>query len=183
MLNHEVAPAVLLTGLWTPLVVALLTVAATVAVAMMSARVDDLRRAERLTRVLKGMTDSSERELVATVRDDYAVSWALRQAAPVSRGLRRLAAAMTVAGGVALTAATLVGLYVGLGFGTVSDWFFWVYYSVAVALLLGAGWVRRLAERRGRSWILAERARRGLREPLLDDLRRESAAPARMKTS
>ena len=179
MLHQEVARAALLTGLWTPLVVALITAVASVMIAVLSTRADDLKRAERLSQVLEDMDPSPERDVVAIVRDDYAVSWALRQAAPVAHGMRRTMAVMTVAGGVALFGAILVGLYVGLGYGTVSDWFFWVYYSVGLGLLLGARLLRAVAIRRGRVWITAERARRGLRAPLHDDLRREAAATTR----
>jgi hypothetical protein len=175
MLHEDVARSVLLTGLWTPLVVALITVAASVAIAAMTARADDLKRAERLSQVLSEMDASPERDLVATLRDDYAVGWALRRAAPVGHGLRRVITVVTVAGSVALFGAVLVGLYVGLGYGTVSDWFFWVYYSVGLILLLGAGWLRRIDARRARVWIRAERARRDLREPLHEGLRREAA--------
>lgn len=176
MLYLEVSRAALLTGLWTPLVIALITVAAGLVTAMMSSRVDDLKRAERLSQVLAQMEPTPERDVVATVRDDFAVSWSLRQAAPVAHGLRRVSTVMTVAGGVALFGAILVGVYVGLGYGTVSDWFFWVYYSVGLVLLVVARLLRAVSNRRGRRWIRAERVRRGLREPLHDDLRREAKA-------
>ena len=174
MLHVEAANTVLLTGLWAPLVVALITAAASVVIARMNVRADDLRRAERLSQVLGGMDPSPERAVVETIRDDYAVSWALRQAAPVDHRLRRGVTVLTVAGGVALGGSILVGVYVGLGYGTVSDWFFWVYYGLGLALLLGASGLRAIATRRGREWIRAERARRGLREPLHEDLRREA---------
>lgn len=73
------------------------------------------------------MEASPERVVVSTIRDDYAVSWALRQAAPVNHALRILAFILTMLGGIALTGAILVGIYVGLGYRAVSDWFFWVY--------------------------------------------------------
>lgn len=174
MLHVEASNTVLLTGLWTPLVVALITAAASVVIARMSVRADDLKRAERLSQVLGEMAPSPERSVVETVRDDYAVSWALRQAAPVDHRLRRGIAVLTVAGGVALVGSILVGVYVGLGYGTVSDWFFWVYYGVGLALLLAASWLRAIAARRGRVWIREERARRSLREPLHEDLRLEA---------
>lgn len=178
MLQFEQAGTALLTGLWTPLVVALITVAASVTVALANVRADDLKRAERLGQVLAQMAPSPEREVVATVRDDFAVAWALRQAAPVDRRLRRVAVVLAVLGGVALFGAILVGLYVGLGYGRVSDWFFWVYYSVGLALLFAAAGLRRLAHRRASAWIAAERARRGLRHPLHTGLRAEAATDA-----
>lgn len=176
MLQFEQAGTALLTGLWTPLVVALITVAASVTVALANVRADDLKRAERLGQVLAQMEPSPEREVVATVRDDLAVAWALRQAAPVDRRLRRAAMVLAALGGVALFGAILVGLYVGLGYGRVSDWFFWVYYSVGLALLVAAAVLRRLAHRRADAWIAAERARRGLRHPLHTGLRAEAEA-------
>ena len=173
MLHFEEPDAVLLTGLWTPLVVAVITAVASVAIARMSARDDDLRRAERLSRVLSDMEPSRGRIVVATIRDDYVVSWALRQAAPVDHRLRRTVSVLAIAGGIALGGAVLVGLYVGLGFGTVSDWFFWIYYGIGLAMLLMAGWLRTISVRRARVWMRAERERRGLREPVHEDLRRE----------
>lgn len=179
MLHVEASDAALLTGLWTPLVVALITAAASVVIARMGVRTDDLRRAERLSQVLGDMEPSPERTVVATVRDDYAVSWALRQAAPVDHRLRRGVSVLTVVGSVSLGGAILVGLYVGLGYGTVSDWFFWVYYGVGLALLLAASRLRAIGTRRGRAWMRAERERRGLREPLHEDLRLEAAGSSR----
>ena len=175
MLHVEAGDAALLTGLWTPLVVALITAAASVMIGLMSARADDLKRAERLTQVLGGMEASPEKEVVATIRDDYAVGWALRQAAPVEHWLRRVILVLNALGGVALAGAIVVGVYVGLGYGTVSDWFFWVYYSLGLALLIAARMLRGVATRRSRVWIRAERARRGLREPLHQGLREESS--------
>ena len=174
MLHLDVSRAALLTGLWTPFVIALITVAASFVIAVLNTRVDDLKRAERLSQVLGEMKPSPERDVVAVLRDDYVVGWSLRQAAPVSHGLRRLSIVMTAVGGVALFGAILVGLYVGLGYGTVSDWFFWVYYSIGLLLVVGAQVLKAVAVRRGRTWIGAERARRGLREPLHYDLRREA---------
>ena len=177
MLHAGEVSTALLTGLWTPLAVAVITAAASGVIAVMNVRGDDLKRAERLSQVLDGMEPSPERTVVATIRDDFAVGWALRQAAPIDHRLRRIAAVLTVAGGVALAGAIVVGVYVGLGYGTVSDWFFWVYYSLGLALLLGAVWLRAIARRRARVWIRAERARRGLREPLHQHLRREATDP------
>ncbi|MGR0218394.1 hypothetical protein [Agromyces sp. ZXT2-6] len=180
MVQLEQAGTALLTGLWTPLVVALITAAASVTIALANVRADDLKRAERLGQVLAHMAPTPEREVVAAVRDDLAVAWALRQAAPVDRRLGRIAAVLAALGGVALFGAILVGLYVGLGYGRVSDWFFWVYYSVGLALLAAAAVLRRLAHRRAAAWIAAERARRGLRPPLHAGLRVEAeAAPER----
>jgi hypothetical protein len=181
MLHFEEPNAVLLTGLWTPLVVAVITAVAGVAIARMGARDDDLRRAERLSQVLSDMEPSRGRTVVAAIRDDYVVSWALRQAAPVDHRLRRTVSVLAIAGGVALGGAVLVGLYVGLGFGTVSDWFFWVYYGVGLAMLLMASWLRTISVRRARVWMRAERERRGLREPVHEDLRREvTGTPRRL---
>ncbi|MEI5584168.1 MULTISPECIES: hypothetical protein [unclassified Agromyces] len=182
MRHLEQAGPELLTGLWTPLVVALITTAASVFIALQNVRSDDLKRAERLGTVLSQMPPSPERNVVATVRDDLAVSWALRQAAPVDRRLRRAATVLSTLGGVALVGAILVGLYVGLGYGRVSDWFFWVYYSVGVVLLLGAAVLRRLARRHAGAWIAAERARRGLRPPLHTGLRAEAEVQAERPT-
>jgi hypothetical protein len=180
MRHLEQAGPELLTGLWTPLVVALITTAASVFIEVQNVRSDDLKRAERLGNVLSQMPPSPERNVVATVRDDLAVAWALRQAAPVDRRLRRAAAVLSALGGVALFGAIMVGLYVGLGYGRVSDWFFWVYYSVGLVLLLGASVLRRRARRDVGTWMAAERTRRGLRPPLHTGLRAEvdrTAAP------
>lgn len=179
MLHTEAADAALVTDLWAPLAVALITAAGSVVIGLMGVRADDLKRAERLSTVLDSMEPSPERTVVATVRDDYAVSWALRQAAPVERGLRWVIRVLTVLGGLALGGAIVVGVYVGLGYVRVSDWFFWVYYGAGLSLLLGAAWLRALANRRGRLWIEAERARRALREPLHEKLRLEATGTAR----
>jgi hypothetical protein len=179
MLHTDAAETALVTGLWAPLAVALITAAGSVAIGLMGRRADDLKRAERLSQVLDSMEPSPERTVVATIRDDYAVSWALRQAAPAEHGLRWGIRILTVLGGIALAGAILVGIYVGLGYGRVSDWFFWVYYGVGLSLLLGAGWLRAVANRRGRVWIGAERSRRALREPLHENLRLESTGPTR----
>lgn len=178
MLQLEQAGTALLTGLWTPLVVALITVAASVTVALANVRADDLKRAERLGQVLAQMEPSAERDVVATVRDDLAVAWALRQAAPVDRRVRRVAVVLASLGGVALFGAIMVGLYVGLGYGRVSDWFFWVYYSAGLALLVAAAVLQRFAHRRAAGWIAAERTRRGLRDPLHTGLRAEADVAA-----
>ena len=173
MREGSVIESVLLTGLWTPLAVALITAAASILIAVVSTRADDLKRADRLSQVLAGMAPSAEREFVATLRDDYAVSWALRQVAPVDDRLRWAVLALNSLGGIALGGAIAVGVYVGLGLGTVSDWFFWVYYGAGLGLLLVARVLRAVATRRRRVWIRAERSRRGLREPIQDRLRRE----------
>ena len=65
-----------------PIVVALVTVAGAILVPRLNAGSDDLRRAEQLTAILEGMSDSPDRDLVRRVRDDHASSWALRAAAP-----------------------------------------------------------------------------------------------------
>lgn len=179
MLHTEAAEAALVTDLWAPLAVALVTAAGSVVIGLMGVRADDLKRAERLSTVLDSMEPSPERTVVATIRDDYAVSWALRQAAPVEQGLRWVIRVLTVLGGLALLGAIVVGVYVGLGYVRVSDWFFWVYYGVGLSLLLAAFWLRAVANRRGRVWIGAERARRALREPLNEKLRLEATAAAR----
>ena len=107
MLHAEGSAATLVTGLWTPLAVALITAAASVAIALMSTRADDLKRAERLSQVLTGMEESPERVVVSTIRDDYVVSWALRQAAPVNHALRILVFILTMLGGIALAGRDL----------------------------------------------------------------------------
>ena len=182
MLHVEVGTTALLTGLWTPLAVAAITAAASVVIAVMGVRTDDLKRAERLSEVLTDMEPSPEKSVVATIRDDFAVAWALRQAAPVDHRLRRIIVILSTAGGMLLAGAIVVGVYVGLGYGTVSDWFFWVYYSLALALLLFAWWARAIAARRSREWIRQERSRRALREPLHEDLRREATTPSSRST-
>lgn len=179
MLHTEAAEAALVTDLWAPLAVALVTAAGSVVIGLMGVRADDLKRAERLSTVLDSMEPSPERTVVATIRDDYAVSWALRQAAPVEQGLRWVIRVLTVLGGLALLGAIVVGVYVGLGYVRVSDWFFWVYYGVGLSLLLAAFWLRAVANRRGRVWIGAERARRALREPLNEKLRLEATGTSR----
>lgn len=179
MLHTEAAEAALVTDLWAPLAVALVTAAGSVVIGLMGVRADDLKRAERLSTVLDSMEPSPERTVVTTIRDDYAVSWALRQAAPVEHGLRWVIRILTILGGIALLGAIVVGVYVGLGYVRVSDWFFWVYYGAGLSLLLGAAWLRAVANRRGRVWIRAERARRALREPLNENLRLEATGTSR----
>jgi hypothetical protein len=179
MLHTEAADAALVTDLWAPLAVALITAAGSVVIGLMGVRADDLKRAERLSTVLDSMEPSPERTVVATIRDDYAVSWALQQAAPVEQGLRWVIRVLTVLGGIALGGAIVVGVYVGLGYVSVSDWFFWVYYGVGLSLLLAAAWLGVVANRRGRAWIGAERARRALREPLHETIRLETTGKTR----
>ena len=60
-------------------------------------------------------------------------------------------------GGVALAGAILVGIYVGLGYGVVSDWFFGVHYSAGLLMLLTTGGLHAITARRARTWVRAER--------------------------
>ncbi|MEV1130428.1 hypothetical protein [Agromyces sp. NPDC049794] len=63
-------------------IVAILTALAALLAPRLGARHDDLEQAERLTTLLPDLA-SPERELLHQLRDDHAVVWALRQAAPV----------------------------------------------------------------------------------------------------
>ena len=71
-----------------PILVALVTAATAIIAPRLAARSDDLKRAERLTKLLDDLSPSPQRELLEQLRDDYATVWALRQAAPTFSHLR-----------------------------------------------------------------------------------------------
>ena len=166
MLHAVDSPATLAGENLIPVVVTLLTIAGAVLVPVLNAYADDLKRAERLTAVLDGMARSPERRLVERVRDDYALTWALRQSAPSYRVLQSL-------GGVAYLGGLLVlilgPLYLLLVPGY-QPWF-WAYYLGAAVLLGLGGVLRRVRTMRQREWMSSERQRRGLRAP--EDHRRD----------
>jgi hypothetical protein len=148
-----------------PVVVTLLTVAGAVLVPLLNAYADDLKRAERLTAILDGMARSPERRLVEQLRDDYAVVWALRQLAPSYRWLRTLGG-IAYAGGVLVLVLGPLYLLLVPGY---QPWF-WAFY-VGGGAMLGLGvLLHHLRTVRQRSWMSAERERRGLRAPENDRL-------------
>jgi hypothetical protein len=148
-----------------PVVVTLLTVAGAVLVPLLNAYADDLKRAERLTAILAGMARSPERRLVEQLRDDYAVVWALRQSAPSFRSLRTLGR-VAYCGGVLLLILGPLYLLLVPGY---QPWFWAFYVGGAVMLGLGA-LLHQIRRVRQRSWMKAERERRGLRAPENDRL-------------
>jgi hypothetical protein len=143
-----------------PVVVTLLTVAGAVLVPLLNAYADDLKRAERLTAILDGMARSPERRLVEQLRDDYAVVWALRQSAPSFRWLRTLGR-VAYSGGVLVLILGPLYLLLVPGY---QPWFWAFYVGGAVMLALG-GLLHHVRAVRQRSWMSAERERRGLRAP------------------
>lgn len=143
-----------------PVVVTLLTIAGAVLVPVLNAYANDLKRAERLTAILDGMAGSPERRLVERARDDYAVTWALRQSAPPFLWLRNLGGAAYFGGVLVLI---LGPLYLLLAPGY-QQWF-WAYYLGAAALLVLGGLLHHARTVRQQKWMSAERERRGLRAP------------------
>lgn len=141
----------------------LITVAASLVMAVLNTPVDNLELAERLSQVLGKMDPSPERDVVALVRGangfEYPAPRVYGDDAPGRRGTLRCDVGRRVrrAGVRHSERLVLSGLLlhrlVAGGRSTTSK---------AVAI------------RRGRRWIRAERVRRGLREPLHCDLRRDA---------
>ena len=150
-----------------PVVVALVTATTAIIAPRLAARGDDLRRAERLTELLADLPAAPQRELIEQLRDDYATSWALRQAAPAFPGLRAVSRAAYFAGILVLIIGPL-SLLLTPGM----QWWYWAYYLGGAALLLIGIALGRRRMMRQRRWMAGELRRRGLRSPLdrsLDD--------------
>jgi hypothetical protein len=144
-----------------PIVVALVTVAGAILVPRLNAGSDDLKRAEQLTTILEGMSDSPDRDLVRRVRDDHASSWALRAAAPTYPRVRAAGQAAYYAGLLVLVVSA-VALILAPGY----QWWFWAWYLFGAALLVVGGVLGHRRSVRRREWMSAERRRRGLRAPV-----------------
>lgn len=144
-----------------PILVTVLTVAGALVAPRLNASADDLKRAEQLTNVLEGMTDSPDRDLVRQVRDDHAAAWALREAAPTFTRLRAAGLAAYYSG-ILVLVVSAIQLILTPGY----QWWFWAWYLVGAALLLAGGILGHLRSMRRREWMSAERRRRGLRPPV-----------------
>jgi len=157
-------------------IVAILTALAALLAPRLGARHDDLQQAERLTTLLPDLA-SPERDLLQQLRDDHAVVWGLRQAAPVLPRLRLLVR-IAYYGGILVLLAAPVALLLTPGY----QWWFWIAY-LAGAVLLAVGVVLdRVRANRRRAWMSAERARRGLRVPVDDRLSLEVVSDAERRT-
>lgn len=163
MLHFEPAGAATTGQMVVPILVALLTIAGAILAPRLNAHPDDLKRAESLTALLADLPPSPERELLQQVRDDSAVDWALRQAAPT---LPRLRALVRVAyyGGIFVLLAAPVLLLLTPGF----QWWFWMVYLTGAVLLAVGALLDRIRSARRRAWMSAERTRRGLRSAAHD---------------
>ncbi|WP_448810665.1 hypothetical protein [Agromyces bauzanensis] len=169
---EQIGPAV--TGeAFVPIIVALLTVAGAILVPRLNAHPDDLKRAESLTALLADLPPSPQRDLLEQVRDDHAIVWALRQAAPTLPGMLVLVR-IAYYGGVAVLLAAPVSLLLTPGY----QWWFWIAYLAGAALLGVGAAVDRIRSARRRAWMSAERASRGLRAPVDDRLFLEVASDA-----
>lgn len=144
-----------------PILVAVLTAAGALIAPRLNAAADDLKRAEQLTTVLEGMTDSPERDYVRHVRDDHATAWALSAAAPRLPRLR-IAGLAAYYSGILVLVVSAIALILAPGY----QWWFWAWYLVGAALLLAGGILGHLRSMRRREWMSAERRRRGLRPPV-----------------
>ncbi|WP_448812227.1 hypothetical protein [Agromyces bauzanensis] len=140
-----------------PIIVAVLTIAGAILAPRLNAHPDDLKRAESLTALLANLPPSPARDLLQQVRDDSAVSWALRQAAPTLPGLRMLVRTAYYGGIVVLLAAPVL-LLLTPGY----QWWFWMAYLAGAVLLAVGAILDRVRSARRRAWMSAERERRGL---------------------
>lgn len=154
-----------------PILVAVLTAAGALLAPRLNAVADDLKRAEQLTGVLDGMTDSPERDFVRQVRDDHATAWALGAAAPRLPRLR-VAGLAAYYSGVLVLVVSAIALLLAPGY----QWWFWAWYLLAAVLLAVGGILGHLRSVRRRDWIVAERRRRGLGPPI-DVPRSRGGAP------
>lgn len=157
-----------------PVVVALVTAAAAILAPRLAARSDDLKRAERLTKLLADLPPTSQRELLEQLRDDYMTVWALRQAAPTLFRLRNISRAAYYSGVLVLVVGPLwLLLTPGM------QWWYWVcYLGGAVLLVTGIALHRRRMSRQ-LHWMAGELRRRGLRPPLDGSLGEvETSGPA-----
>ena len=144
-----------------PILVTVLTVAGALVAPRLNASADDLKRAEQLTNVLEGMTDSPDRDLVRQVRDDHAAAWALREAAPTFTRLRAAGLAAYYAG-ILVLVVSAIQLILTPGY----QWWFWAWYLLAAVLLAVGGILGYLRSAHRRDWMAAERRRRGLGPPI-----------------
>ena len=157
-------------------IVAILTALAALLAPRLGARHDDLQQAERLTTLLPDLA-SPERDLLRQLRDDHAVVWGLRQAAPVLPRLRLLVR-MAYYGGILVLLAAPVALLLTPGY----QWWFWIAYLAGAVLLAVGVMLDRVRTDRRRAWMSAERARRGLRAPVDDRLFLEVASDPERRT-
>lgn len=163
MLQVEDAPAIVGDEAVVPIIVALVTVAGAILAPRLNAHPDELKRTESLTALLAALPPSAQRDLLEQVRDDQAVAWALRQAAPALPRLRMLARA-AYAGGIIVVLAAAVSLLLTPGY----QWWFWAAYLAGAVLLVAGVALDRVRSARRRAWMRAERASRGLRAPVDD---------------
>jgi hypothetical protein len=138
---------------------------AALAVVLVNARSGTLRKVERLTEMLSAMRQSSERQLVEDLRDDYLTSWSLQQMAPALMA-RRTGAIIAYS-----WAAILFLIWISFAFSTQYDavtW--WWYLATILATFVGVGFhATRFAIRA--KWARDERARRWMRRPIHSRLR------------
>lgn len=173
MLQFEGAEPVVTGATVVPIIVALVTVAGAVVAPRLNANPDELKRAESLTALLTALPPSPQRDLLEQVRDDHAVVWALRQAAPMLPGLRAVARTAYSAGILVLLAAA-VSLLLTPGY----QWWFWMSYLAGAVLLVVGAALDRVRSSRRRAWMSAERVSRGLRAPVDDRLFLQVASDA-----
>ena len=144
-----------------PILVAVLTAAGALIAPRLNAAADDLKRAEQLTTVLEGMTDSPERDYVRHVRDDHATAWALSAAAPRLPRLR-IAGLAASSSGILVLVVSAIALFLAPGY----QWWFWAWYLLAAVLLAVGGILGYLRSAHRRDWMAAERRHRGLGPPI-----------------
>ncbi|TYL50335.1 hypothetical protein [Agromyces mariniharenae] len=172
MLHAQVAGPTEVDGIVIPIIVTLITIAGAIIVPRLRSNADDLRRAESLTSVLDSMPPSSERRLLEQLRDDHAIVWSLRQAAPPLPTMRAVGS-VAYAAGIVVLIVGVVYLLAAPGY----QWWFWLVYIGGVADIL-VGWlVHRFRTGRRRTWMAAELQRLGLRLPIDARLRREVSGP------
>jgi len=143
-----------------PIIVALVTAAVAIVAPRLRSPADDLKRASTLSALLTEMPESPERGLIAELRDDYAVTWALRDAAPTPAWPGR-AGRLAYGAGVVVLLAGALHLLLLAGY----QWWFWLYYLAGAVLLVAGAVLGRVDASRRRTWMRAELERRGLRMP------------------
>lgn len=170
MLHLEVAENSIDPGDYFALVGTVLVVASGVVIAAMQHRADDLKKAERLTGVIKEMTPSNERQLLEELRDDHILSWALREAAPPERSLRAYSSLMVF---YAVLLFVLWGFleillytqWVDTLFFTIPAWVPWIFYGLGAGCFIGAAVIMTRREKHRREWTSDLRSSRAIRTP------------------
>lgn len=141
-------------------------------VAFLNRRDDSLGKAERLSKVADGMTDSPSRQLVKDLRDGYVVEWSLHRMAPRMPLLNGIAMVSYVL--ALLSFVSLLAIFVPVTDlqKLVVDANFWAAYGAVVLTLAVAQIARAWVIESRQRWVAQERTWRGLEAPVPDRQKR-----------